>query len=171
MIKRNQHKALSMLELLLWLAVVAVIMIGLTRFFKTDQYSAEVTQTLAKVSKVNAGFIKYLSSTTPQNYTAWPMNNIINAEYASSIDFKAPWPYSSNNASNNPHNYSIVPYIQWSSKSDVSTMKFYIYIYSPPSAICNQIYNQLLQAGYKLSDSPKCKPNTAISYIKARFDY
>lgn len=144
MMVKKQH-GLSMLELLLWLAVVAIIMIAVGRFFKNDQSSAEVVQTVERVKNVNQGLALYLQQNTPPTGQSFP--DLVTNKYVSAIDVQTPW-----TTSTSPCQYgqSICPVI------NTTTLTYYIYIASPPTALCSQLYSELKQAGYDLSNSANC---------------
>jgi type II secretory pathway pseudopilin PulG len=144
MMVKKRH-GLSMLELLLWLAVVAVIMIAVGRFFKNDESSAEVVQAIERVKNVNQGLILYLQQNTPPSGQSFP--NLVTNKYVSTVDVQTPWPAS---ASPCQYGQSICPVI------NTTALTYYIYIASPPAAICSQFYNELKQAGFDLSSSSNC---------------
>jgi|GEM_PF-4459389 len=158
-------KGITMIELLLWLAVVAVVLMSLGHFFKNDQSAAQVSQAIQRVEKVTEGYLLYLRTVNSANRTAYP--DLVQGHYVAAINTQTPWPSSpQQGALTCPTGQTICAGSTPASGQTPPT--YFIVILSPPDTLCAQLYNALNQSGYDMTSSPSCPD---VTYLKAGINF
>ncbi len=170
---KSRQSGVSLIELLLWLAVVAAILITVGRFFKTENYSAQVTQAVTRVGNFSQGFSRYIrvvqpgQAMTSNGYTnsgqQWSSPDLYRLGFVSAEDVQTPWPVSKSSCGNRGTICGSISFTT-NHQGDHSFDHYYITISKPPAALCSQLENQLTQNGYTIKKSCSGGSDTMVEY-------